>query len=105
MKATGYKKASVDVDVVSGQRVVCEATLMVDRDHLDGLGTVSGSFTNALTGSSVENVKYEVRSGLNTKVGDVIASGTASNSYSIELVPGYYSVLFKRMDMLTSLSA
>ena len=96
VKATGYKKASVDVDVVSGQRVVCEATLMVDRDHLDGLGTVSGSFTNALTGSSVENVQYEVRSGLNTKVGDVIASGTASNSYSIELVPGYYSVLFKK---------
>ena len=62
VKATGYKKASVDVDVVSGQRVVCEATLMIDRDHLDGLGTVSGSFTNALTGSSVENVQYEVRS-------------------------------------------
>lgn len=94
--ATGYKKASVDVTVEADQRVVCEATMMLLRDGQEDDGTVSGKITNALTGSLVSSVNYSVRSGLNNTTGDVIASGKANSSYSISLVPGYYTITFSK---------
>lgn len=94
--ATGYKKASVDVKVEAGQRVVCEATMMLFRDGMEDEGTVSGRITNALTGSLVSNDNYCVRSGLNNSSGNVIASGKVNSPYSISLAPGYYSITFSK---------
>lgn len=94
--ATGYAAATVNVDVVNNQCVVGEATLMIKRNDMDGVGTVTGTITDALTGSSVNDVTYNVRKGLNISEGDVIATGTASGSYSLDLEPGYYSLEFSK---------
>jgi hypothetical protein len=95
--ATGYQAYSINLDVIDGQRIVCEAALMVMRNGISGLGSVQGLMTNALTGESLTDVAYFVRKDWNSLSGLIIAQGvTPSVSYEAELEPGNYTLEFKK---------
>jgi hypothetical protein len=101
VSATGYQSYSINVDVLSDQRVVCEAALMLLRDNLEGPGVVKGQVTDALTGGALADVNYIVRRGWNNIDGEVVTQGTTTGtSYSIELAPGNYSIEFSKGDYI-----
>lgn len=93
VKATGYQAYSIMVDVLEGQRVVCEAALMLLREDVDGNGTVSGTITNALTGELLSGTNYLIRADWNSTSGDVLNEGLIDGSaYTVELAPGNYTI-------------
>ena len=81
-----------DVSVVADVTTYLETVLQID-DSYSGLGAISGTISNALTGGGVSGLTIKFREGINVTSGTVITS-TATGSggyYSVNLNAGYYT--------------
>ncbi len=102
VSATGYQTYTSRVTVIKDQSTYAETLLMVDRNNI-GSGTVSGNVTDAVTGGSVSDATYNVRSNWNNTTGNIIISGTTQNgSYSIDIAAGNYTIEFLKADYVTT---
>ena len=81
-----------DVSVVADVTTYLETVLQID-DSYSGLGAISGTISNALTGGGVSGLMIKFREGINVTSGTVITS-TATGSggyYTQNLYTGYYT--------------
>lgn len=67
---------------------------MVAVSAADLIGIASGQVINALTGEGISDITLNIRTGINTNVGEIIATTTtgSNGAYTIELPAGNYSV-------------
>ncbi|MDD6489516.1 MAG: hypothetical protein PUG48_06865 [Clostridia bacterium] len=106
IKATGYKVFNSREIITSRSTTHMEAVLMIlrsdedpdpDNPDITGKNNVSGTVTDALTGSNIK-ASYSVRSGRNAPLTDaVIKSGeTDIGTYKMNLPYGYYTITFSK---------
>ena len=69
-----------------------ENVLLVE--DTDAQGTATGKITNALTGTNIEGVTMQIRSGWNVTEGEIVKTIQSNNQgmYSVTLPVGYYTV-------------
>jgi hypothetical protein len=82
-----------DVDLAEDETETLEAILQI-ADSFSGNGTASGIITSSQTGTGLSGVTVNLREGLNSRTGSVVATGTSdgSGAYSIGSLPtGYYT--------------
>jgi len=77
-----------DVSVLPNETRTLDVILQIDTAH-SGVGSVSGSVFNAISGSGVQGLAVNLRQGLNTRSGLVVASTTTgpSGAYSFSSLP------------------
>lgn len=99
ISATGYQTYSANCQINRNSQTYIETYMMVSRLD-EGNGNVSGRFIDALTGSTVNDVTYEVRDGWNNTTGAIIESETVDGEYSFDIVAGNYTILAKADDYI-----
>lgn len=73
---SGYLQVTYnDVTVLPNETKTLDVILQVDNAH-SGLGNVSGTVFNALSGAGVQGLNVSLRQGLNTRSGPVVVSTT-----------------------------
>ena len=89
---TGYKYFTSNVSVVTNRTTYVENVLLVE--DTDAQGTATGKITNALTGTNIEGVTMQIRSGWNVTEGEIVKTIQSNNQgmYSVTLPVGYYTV-------------
>lgn len=85
----GYVQYVSNVEVVESEVTTIQAALVQE-----GNGTVTGTVVSATSAMTIENVKLNVRTGLNVKMGNILtSSATNSNGgFTFELGAGYYTI-------------
>jgi uncharacterized protein YfaP (DUF2135 family) len=90
----GYIPVTIsNVTVVANTDTFLPVVMQIDTNH-NGAGTVSGTVINAFTGQGVPSATVNLRAGINTTTGTIIASATsaADGTYSItNLAAGNYT--------------
>jgi hypothetical protein len=82
-----------DVDLEQDEIEIMEPILQI-ADTYTGNGTASGTITDSQNGNGLAGVTVNLRQGLNSRTGGVVATGTTdgSGAYSIASLPtGYYT--------------
>lgn len=103
VQASGYQMFSIVVNVMKDQRIICEAALMLLRDHITENGYVTGNIKNAMTGYGLTDTHYAVRKGWNITEGEPLFEGDNPNSsYYFELAPGNYTIEVSKEEHITS---
>ena len=75
------------------------ATVKQFPDTCASTGTISGTFKDAVSGSTVSDVSISVRSGMNTTSGTIIKTATtdSSGNYSLSnMSAGWYTIQFSK---------
>ncbi|AQS18342.1 beta strand repeat-containing protein [Clostridium beijerinckii] len=93
-----------NVEVTANQITYLETILQIDNQHA-GLGTVTGTITNALNGQAVSGVTLNLRKGINVKSGDIISTTITGDqgTYSItDLEAGNYTAEISKDGFTTS---
>jgi hypothetical protein len=77
-----------DVSVLPSETRTLDVILQIDTAHA-GVGNVSGSVFNAISGAGVQGLTVNLREGLNTRSGAVVASTTTGpgGAYSFSSLP------------------
>ena len=103
VSATGYISYSIMVEVKAEETTVVDTALMLDRSHLGKTGELTGSIIDAVTGDGVSGVSYTVRKGWSNPDGEIVTSGTFdSDTYSLTLPAGHYTIQAEREDYLSN---
>lgn len=103
VSSTGYFKYSEVVTVNANEQSYLQTFLMVDRGNSGTTGTISGTITDAVTGSGLTGVSYVFRSGWNNTTGDTLVSGVfATSSYSTSIAAGNYTIEFSKSGYVTN---
>jgi len=93
VEMAGYITATYrDIQVTDNQTTFLETILQLAESY-SGSGTVSGKITDAFTGEGVAAATIQLRSGINTTSGEIVASTTslADGSFSITCNGGNYT--------------
>ncbi len=94
ISANGYSRYTSTESITSSSTVYLQPYVMTQISG-NATGTVSGTIKNATTSSGIDDVTYTVYQNWNADdSSDVVTSGIASQSYSIELATGYYTIKF-----------
>ncbi len=91
---TGYSAFTSVEHVGRNETKYVETVVMLSRDGQNGSGEVTGEIIDAVTGYTVDDVKYYIRRDWNNTTGSPVDSGTADGGYQVTLVPGYYTIQF-----------
>lgn len=94
VSAEGYIDFNAYTDVVENQTTYMETFLMVQGEE-GQVGEATGTITNALTGTGLEGVTLDVRSGWNNSSnGDILTTVTTNSlgNYIIDLPIGNYTL-------------
>jgi hypothetical protein len=86
---TGYLSETYEnVQVEANSERELEPVLQIDEDY-EGTGTVEGRIVDAVTGETVSGVAIDLREGINSTDGEVVASATtgSSGTYQITDLP------------------
>ena len=77
-----------DVSILPNETRTLDVILQIDTAH-SGVGNVSGSVSNAISGAGVQGLTVNLRQGLNTRSGLVVASTTTGpgGAYSFSSLP------------------
>ena len=104
VSADGYIDFNAYAEILEDQTVYMETFLMVEGEEGD-IGSCEGTITNALTGSGLEGVTLDVRSGWNnTTEGEVLTTVTtsASGHYTVTLPIGNYTLCATKNGFISS---
>lgn len=105
INAPGYLEFKAYATVEANSNTYMETFLLIEESE-EETGIASGTITNALTGSGLEGVTLEVRSGWNNAdSGDVLATVTtdASGGYQVELPLGNYTLKAQKDGFVTAM--
>lgn len=94
-KKSNYITAKQIITLRNDGQVTRNLTIeMVEVSAADLIGTASGQVINALTGEGISDITLNVRAGINTSVGEILATTTTGSNgeYSFELPAGNYSI-------------
>lgn len=88
-----YMEETSFITIRAANVVTYDSKLQLIGDQYSGMGTVSGTITNALTGEPAPNIEMKIRAGRNNTTGDVAATAkTGENGqYALELPAGNYT--------------
>ncbi len=93
---TGYIEARYDnISVLPNENIFLEPVLQIDEVY-SGLGDISGTIVNALTGETIPGVDLNLREGINVQEGEIVASTVTDTNgdYVItDLDVGYYTAI------------
>lgn len=93
ISATGYARYK-STETISSAVVYLQPYKMTSRNG-EATGIVDGTIKNAETGGTINNVTYTVYKDWNSdSSSEVVTSGTADGTYSVELNVGYYTIKF-----------
>ncbi|MDL4838927.1 carboxypeptidase regulatory-like domain-containing protein [Aquibacillus rhizosphaerae] len=90
----GYITDTSNVTVTATNTTTYDSKLQLVGDEYAGIGTASGTISNALTGEPITGITLAVREGRNNTSGEILKDLTTNEQgeYSVELPGGNYTI-------------
>lgn len=104
ISADGYIPFESEQKVRDQQEVFVETFLMVEgEEDTEETGTVGGTVTDSVTGSSISSVQLTVREGWNKTSGNIVTTLTTDTvgSYQVDLPLGNYTIEMEHSNYVT----